>query len=144
MGLYYLIKRQVNDELSNQDSNTDITMYTVLIHKNYVLSDMLISYWSLILPHVHFLKIGSAENYQTFFFKALPVGASLVAQLVKNLPAMRETWIWTLGWEDPLEKEKATHSRIHGEFHGVTKSLTQLSDFHFLSASRLSINQWCF
>ena len=37
---------------------------------------------------------------------------SLIAQLVKNLPAMRETWIWSLGWEDPLEKEKATHSSI--------------------------------
>ena len=38
--------------------------------------------------------------------------ASLVAQLVKNLPAMRETWVWSLGWEDALEKEKATHSSI--------------------------------
>ena len=38
--------------------------------------------------------------------------ASLVAQLVKNLPAMRETWVQSLGWEDPLEKGKATHSSI--------------------------------
>ena len=38
--------------------------------------------------------------------------ASLVAQLVKNLPAMRETWVQSLGWEDPLEKEKTTHSSI--------------------------------
>ena len=37
---------------------------------------------------------------------------SLVAQLVKNLPAMWETWVWSLGWEDPLEKGKATHSSI--------------------------------
>ena len=36
----------------------------------------------------------------------------LVAELVKNLPAMRETWVRSLGWEDPLEKEKATHSSI--------------------------------
>ena len=36
--------------------------------------------------------------------------ASLVAQLVKNLPAMQETWVQSLGWEDPLEKGKATHS----------------------------------
>ena len=36
--------------------------------------------------------------------------ASLVAQLVKNLPAMQETWVLSLGWEDPLEKEMATHS----------------------------------
>ena len=37
---------------------------------------------------------------------------SLVAQLVKNLPAMRETWVPSLGWEDPLEKGKATHCSI--------------------------------
>ena len=38
--------------------------------------------------------------------------ASLVAQLVKNLPLMRETWVLFLGQEDPLEKGKATHSSI--------------------------------
>ena len=38
--------------------------------------------------------------------------ASLVAQLVKNPPAMRETWVQSLGWEDHLEKGKATHSSI--------------------------------
>ena len=38
--------------------------------------------------------------------------ASLVAELVKNLPAMQETWVQSLGWEDPLEKGKATHSSI--------------------------------
>ena len=38
--------------------------------------------------------------------------ASLVAQLVKNPSAMQETWLLSLGWEDPLEKGKATHSSI--------------------------------
>ena len=38
--------------------------------------------------------------------------ASLVAQMVKNLPAMQETWVRSLGWEDTLEKEMATHSSI--------------------------------
>ena len=52
--------------------------------------------------------------------------ASLVVQLVKNLPEMWDTWVQPLGQEDPLEKGKATHSsilacRIHG---GVTKSQT--------------------
>ena len=54
--------------------------------------------------------------------------ASLVAQLVKNPPAMRETWVQSLGWEDPLEKGKAIHSRILAWMdcivHGVTKSRT--------------------
>ena len=39
-------------------------------------------------------------------------GASLVAQLVKNPPAMWETWVWSLVWEDLLEKGKANHSSI--------------------------------
>ena len=39
-------------------------------------------------------------------------GASLVVQLVKNLPSMQETWVQFLGWEDPLEKGKATYSNI--------------------------------
>ena len=36
----------------------------------------------------------------------------LIAQLVKNPPVMQETWVWSLGWEDPLEKGMATHSSI--------------------------------
>ena len=43
-----------------------------------------------------------------------------MAQLVKKPPAMWETWVQSLGWEDPLEKGKATHSNIlPGEFHGL-------------------------
>ena len=41
-------------------------------------------------------------------------GASLIAQLVKNLPAIQETLVLLLGWEDPLEKGQATHSSIIG------------------------------
>ena len=66
--------------------------------------------------------------------------ASLVAQLVKNPPAMRETWVRSLDWEDPLEKGKATQLQYPGLensmdsiVHGVTKSQTRLSDFHFTS-----------
>ena len=44
--------------------------------------------------------------------------ASLVAQTVKNLPAMRETWVRSLGWEDPLEKGMATHSSVLREGNG--------------------------
>ena len=40
------------------------------------------------------------------------IWASLVAQMVKNLPAMQETWVRFLGWEDSLEKEMAAHSSI--------------------------------
>ena len=63
--------------------------------------------------------------------------ASLVAQLVKNLPAMRETWVQSLGWEDTLENETATHSSILAWkiAWSVTKSWTRLNDFHFHTGS---------
>ena len=65
---------------------------------------------------------------------------SLVAQTVKNPPAMQKTWVRSLGWEDPLEEGMATHSSIlawripmdrgawWAAVHGVTKSQTRLSD----------------
>ena len=49
--------------------------------------------------------------------------ASLMAQLVKNLPAMCKIWVQSLGWEDLLEKGTAAHSSILlGEFHGLYSS----------------------
>ena len=66
----------------------------------------------------------------------------LLAQTVKNPPAMQETWVQSLGWEDPLEEGMTTHSTILvcripmdrgawlGTVHGVTKSQTWLSNFH--------------
>ena len=49
---------------------------------------------------------------QVFKIKFNNIWDSLVAHLVKNPPVMRETWVGSLGWEDPLEKGKATHSSI--------------------------------
>ena len=67
---------------------------------------------------------------------------SLVVQLVKNLPAMQETLVQSLGWEDLLEKGVATHSSILAckipwtvIVHGVAKSRTRLSNFHFCPAA---------
>ena len=62
--------------------------------------------------------------------------ASLVAQLVKNLPAVQETPVQFLGWEDPLEKGEAIHSSILAwripwtTVHGVAKNQTRLNNFH--------------
>ena len=58
-----------------------------------------------------------------------------VTQLVKNLPTMWETGVQSLGWKDPLEKGKATHSSI---LAWVAKSQTRLSDFHSFTHS----NRW--
>ena len=59
-------------------------------------------------------SFGSFSILITFVFQKITheAWASLVDQLVKNLPAMPETWVQSLGWEDPLEKGKATHSSI--------------------------------
>ena len=72
--------------------------------------------------------------------------ASLVAQMVKNLPAMRETWVWSLGWEDPPGGGRGNPHQYsclehpHGQrslatVHGVTKSWTQLSNYIFTQSS---------
>ena len=51
-------------------------------------------------------------NAFNFWVPSHQVWTSLVAQRLKHLPAMQETWVQSLGWEDPLEKEMATHSSI--------------------------------
>ena len=57
--------------------------------------------------------------------------ASLVAQLVKNVPAMPETWIRSLGCEGYLPQYSGLENFIDCIIHGVTKSQTGLSNFHF-------------
>ena len=75
-----------------------------------------------------------------YFTLSIGILFSLVAQSVTNLPALLETRVQSLGWEDPLEKAMATHSSIlawrilldratwQAIVHGVTKSQTQLSN----------------
>ena len=71
------------------------------------------------------------------------IRASLMAQMVKNLPAMWETWVWPLGWEDPQEEGMAIHSSIlawripwtEATVHGVTKQSNttwQLNSCHHI------------
>ena len=57
-------------------------------------------------------RLSTAKDKHKFFKKSKKVESSQVAQMVKYLPAMQETWIWSLVWEDPLEKEMVTHSSI--------------------------------
>ena len=90
-----------------------------------------------------------AENLEGFCG-----GTSLVAQMVKRLATMRETWVQSLGGEDFLEKEMATHSSIlvwknsmdrgtwWATVHGVAKSRTQLSDFTFTFGGGAESGRW--
>ena len=75
--------------------------------------------------------------YSTVFIR---ISSSLVSQMLNNPSAMQETWVQSLGWEDPLEEDTATHSSIlawripkdrgawWATVHGVTQSQTRLSD----------------
>ena len=77
-----------------------------------------------------------------------------MAQSVKNLPAVQETWVPSLGWEDPLEEGMATHSSIlawripmdtgawRAVVHGVTKSWTRQSDYTYISVKNPSYSLW--
>jgi len=72
-----------------------------------------------------------------------------VAQLVKNPPAMQETWVRSLSWEDPSGEGKGYPLQYSGlensmdyVVHGVTKSRTQLSDF-FLTTRPPEKSLWC-
>jgi len=73
--------------------------------------------------------VPSTAEHSSWSFSSFQWLASLVAQMVKNPPAMQETWVRPLDWEDPLEKGMATHSSIaawripqtEATVHGVTR-----------------------
>ena len=87
-----------------------------------------------------FRDLNGLDKSVYLLLKELHGWASLVAQMVKNLPAMWETWVRSLGWKDPLEESLATHSSIlawrismgceawWATVHEIAKSQTQLSD----------------
>ena len=65
-----------------------------------------------------------------------------MAQLVKNPPAMQETWVQSLGWEDPQEKGKATHSTFWpGEFHGLYSRLSHFSHVRLCATPQMAAHQ---
>ena len=117
---------------------------------------VLIKYYRLKLPPPKYSTLGSHGHSKIFLIWIVWLlssfhheRASLVAQTVKCLPTVQETQVWSLGQEDPLEKETATHSSIHAwkipwneEPGGLqsmgSQSWTRLSDFtslHFIMKS---------
>ena len=60
----------------------------------------------------HKFPLTTSDIILALFTVSMYVWASLVARTVKNLPPMQETWVWSLGWEDPLDKGMAIHFSI--------------------------------
>ena len=103
---------------------------------------MVSSAWTFLAANTILWVISTTDNPdlpQKLRNRGILISGLPLAQLPKSLPAMQETWVQSLGQEDPLEKEMTAHSRIlgwesHGQrslvatVHGVTKSWTWLSD----------------
>ena len=95
-------------------------------------------------------KLFSTYNSDFYF-----IFYSLVIQLIKNLPAMGETWVQTLGWENPLEKGKASHSSIlawrilyspwgHKESDTTEQLSFSLSGAFKYNRATSDVVSWCF
>jgi len=105
-----------------------------ILHEKFVSSPPCVC---LVITYIH----GLLNIYIIFW---VIIKASLVVQTVKNLPSMQETWVWSLSWEDSLEKGTATHTSIlawripwteeTGRLQSMgLQSRTRLSDFHLLT-----------
>ena len=96
--------------LSHSHTHTHTHTQRTLVENIFTIPDRRTANVFCLQPHctlIHrHLRTHKLNPIFTFFW------ASLVAQLVRNPPAMWETWVQSLGWEDPLEKGKATHSSI--------------------------------
>ena len=117
-------------------SETHAIMWPKIMHlENHLISvQVLQNSWNL--KCVYFDR-----KFTSICFLVVIFLASLVAQRIKRLPAMQETRVRSLGWEDPLEKEMTTHSSIlawrdwgawRATVHRVAKSWTRLSYFTYI------------
>ena len=89
---------------------------TPQFHLIFMLSKLIIIF--VVILYCHFFCFCLFQIYSHVY---LLLWVSLIAQLVKNLPAVQETWVQSLGWEDPREKEKATNSSTGRKEPDVTE-----------------------
>ena len=135
----YLIQLVI-DHLCHNMFHIFITPISIALKKKqstfgvqYLLVDFFVSKLKI---YLELLNIGFFPfPFNVFYYS---FGASLVAQLVKDLPAMRETWVRSLGRKDPLEKVTGYPLQYSGQknsmdciVHGIANSWTRRSDFHF-------------
>ena len=97
-------------------------------------------------------RMRAKKTIVIYMYQIITLWASLVVQMVKNLSAMGETWVRSLGWKDPLEEDMATRSSIlawripmdrgawWATVHGVINSRTRLSDY--VQNSTILLCEW--
>ena len=128
-----------------------LLVYSLLFHCHIMTIFHIIKYYS----KTGFVMYTQYSHGYFLIYLTIPLyfggtWASLVAQLVNNPPAMQATPVLLLGWDNPLEKGQATHSRIlawripwtgawQATVHEAAKSRTRLCDFHFQKIRKRNI-----
>ena len=152
--IYFIISKIIISLFCKRARNSTITIYFVLWHFFFpsVTKVGILLYRAIHqgIPNNQQLSMfyqvecseGTGQETGTFDGRYRDLRASLVAQMAKNLPAMWETWVQSLGQEDPLEEGMATHSSVlawkipmdrgawRATVHGVTKSWSWLVTRH--------------
>ena len=92
----------------------------------------------IVLSKLHVLSLTDKTDLNSYWNQWLP-SASLIAQLVKNPPAMLETWVRSLGWKIPWRRERLPTPEFHGQCMGLQRVGHDCATFTFVSESTESV-----
>ena len=142
--MLHILKDRVSTHIIWNPSAWTICSFSLIYLDYYGLWDTYFILWVIIQQNIQF---------HAQIVPHLAIDCFLGGSGSKDSPAMQETWVWSLGWEDPLEKEMSTHSSVLAwripwteEPGGVTKSWTWLGDYvdsYDISPSLWVFEQFC-
>ena len=109
-----------------------VSYFTTFFQRRYLISDWTSQYAPVPASQMLLAHFTRGKGFSEIINHILPFWASLAAQLVKNLPALKETWVWSLSWEDPYQLQySGLENSMDCIVHGVANSWTWLGYFHF-------------